>query len=529
METKLFRVDPLNPDEEVINFAAGILREGGLVAFPTETVYGLGANALDPEAVEKIFRAKGRPQDNPVIVHVSRPEGIKPLVTGVPPLAQKLMDMFWPGPLTLLFPRSSLVPSVVTAGLPLVAIRMPDHPVAQRLIDVAGVPVAAPSANTSGRPSPTSADEVYSDLNGKVDIIIDAGPTNIGVESTVLDVSGAIPRILRPGGVSREELVEALGRVEVAEEFKDGVPPSPGMKYRHYAPCVEMYLARGDSQLQRKTILAESVRQISRGKNVAVLASSENLPHYASFQRAFPGKFLVIELGSRQDLSPVAARLFSSLRLCEKVGADIILSETFPVTGLGLAIANRLERASGGREIEDPSRRPLRVLMVCSGNTCRSPMAEGLMKKVWADMGQPFPLEVISRGTGAVPGLPASQEAIQVMKKRGVDLGTHVSRPVTVEDVEKADLVIAMTGAHKSALLSRFPQYADKIHTLAEMVPDKVKGDVSDPIGLGEKFYEKTAALLEEGLKSLAARMAAGEVPLVKRENGEEGAPEGPC
>lgn len=255
METRFVRVDPLAMDERVLESCAGVLRSGGLVAFPTETVYGLGANALMPDAVKRIFEAKGRPQDNPLIVHVSRPEAVPPLVREIPHAAARLMEVFWPGPLTLLFAKSDLVPDVVTAGLDTVAIRMPDHPVAQRLLDAAGVPVAAPSANISGRPSPTTFEATAADLAGKVDVIVDGGPAGIGVESTVLDISGPVPKVLRPGGLSVEELEHVLGRVEVAPEAAAGeTPPSPGMKYRHYAPKADVYLAHGSAKEQAQSI-----------------------------------------------------------------------------------------------------------------------------------------------------------------------------------------------------------------------------------------------------------------------------------
>jgi len=508
LRTKVIQVDPFNPDEDALRFCAGILESGGLVAFPTETVYGLGANALDPKAVLKIFEAKGRPQDNPVIVHVSGLEQVKLLVTEISPVASRLMKTFWPGPLTLLFPKSCLVPAEVTAGLPLVAIRMPDHPVAHKLIDLANVAVAAPSANISGRPSPISADEVLSDLDGKVDVILDGGPANIGVESTVLDVSRPIPRILRPGGVPKEELERILEKVEVVQGVPRGPVPSPGMKYRHYAPKAKMYLATGSYQEQKEAILSASLRRIFSDKKVVVLASSENLPSYLAFRDRFPANFKVIELGSREDLTSVAARLFSSLRLADKAGADVIFSETFPLRGLGLAIGNRLERASGGRKVNTDFKKPLVVMMVCSGNTCRSPMAEGLLKKIWKDMGEPYPLRVISRGTSAMAGFPASSEAVSVMKKRGIDISSHISWPVVEKDLDEADLVITMTNAHKEMLLSRFPKYSKKIYTLSEMVPQKIKGDVADPIGLGEEVYERTATMLEKGLLELAEWLA---------------------
>ncbi len=537
MDTVIYKVDPLHPNEGIIARCAEVIRRGGLVAFPTETVYGLGANALDPEAVARIFEAKGRPQDNPLIVHVSRLEGVGPLVKEISPRAAALMQTFWPGPLTLLFPRSDAVPGVVTANLSSVAIRMPDHPVAQQLIDACGVPLAAPSANQSGRPSPTSARDVLADLDGKVDIIIDGGPTDIGVESTVLDVSGNIPAILRPGGIAWEDIEAVLGTrhfnnaavvrgCRKAGFASDEAAPSPGMKYRHYAPKAGMYLATGGIVVQRQKIMFFGMKLALSGRKVVVMASKENLPFYNQIRQVFPeGAFEAIMLGSREDLSPVAARLYSSLRRSEELGASVILSETFSLKGLGLAISNRLEKASGGRklpelgpgfEYEQPGREvpanlpaePLKIVMVCTGNTCRSPMAEGLFRRLWKDAGEPFPVEVKSRGVTTMPGLPASKEAIQAMSKKGVDISTHLSAPISSRDIAEADLVITMTLVHKQMLLSRHPEFRHKIRTLSELLPGVLSGGVTDPFGQSQAVYDDTSDILEKSLGILAVRLA---------------------
>jgi len=269
LKTRLVKVDPFSADEDALAFCAGVLRSGGLVAFPTETVYGLGANAFMPESVERIFHAKGRPNDNPLIVHVSRLEGVYPLVREIPKTAVKLMETFWPGPLTLLFSKSDKIPAVVTAGLDTVGIRMPDHPVAQRLIDLAEVPIAAPSANLSGKPSPTTFEAAVADLKGKVDVIVDGGPAGIGVESTVLDISGSLPTILRPGGLSAEDLESVLGKVQVVTETVGKMPAlSPGMKYKHYAPNADVFLALGSPDEQAETVRFHAAKLLLSGKRV---------------------------------------------------------------------------------------------------------------------------------------------------------------------------------------------------------------------------------------------------------------------
>ena len=551
MATQVYKVDPLHPDQDIISKCAQVILEGGLVAFPTETVYGIGANGLDPSAVAKIFEAKGRPQDNPLILHVSSPESVEPLVGEIPPEAKRLMDTFWPGPLTLILPKSDAVPSIITAGLPTVAVRMPDHPVAQMLIQACGVPLAAPSANLSGKPSATSAEDVLADLNGKVDILLDAGPTEIGIESTVIDLSGDVPYVVRPGGVSLEDIQKVLEefgkKVSYEERTQEKAEPSlshlPSVKYKHYVPEAELYLATGDVLEQRQKIIFYSVRGVGSGRKIVILASEENAPYYQPFQQAFgPDLLEIVILGSRQNLPQVAARLYSSLRRSsEELNADIILAETFCLEGIGLAIWNRLEMASGGNflpwfdsdsykhgpdlsgekgdkmsmsqpiDIDAQTLKPLTVLMVCSGNTCRSPMAEALLKKVWEDLGAPYPIEVRSAGVSAMPGFPASWEAVEVMARKGIDISAHISRPVEYEDIENADLVITMTEAHKSMLLFGYPEFATKIYTLSEMLGE-FWGDVIDPFGQGLEAYERTADFLEDSLRVLAKRLAGLDV-----------------
>ena len=509
LDTVVYKVDPLNPDDEVISRCAEVILQGGLVAFPTETVYGIGGNGLDPAAVARIFEVKGRPQDNPLILHVSRPDNVESLVREIPPEAVKLIEMFWPGPLTLILPKSDLVPSIVTAGLSTVAVRMPDHPVAHKLIDACGVPLAAPSANISGRPSATSAEDVLADLGGKVDIILDAGPTEIGIESTVVDLSGDVPRVQRPGGLNLESIQMVLK--------PDIAPPS---KYRHYVPTSDVYLVTGDVLQQRQKTIFHAIKGISSGRKVVVLASEENAPYYTPFERVFGEGFMrVITLGSRCDLSPVAARLYSSLRRAsEELGADIILSETFPQDGIGLAISNRLEMASEGRVVpwfegnSDDCPAPLGILMVCSGNTCRSPMAEGLFRRLWKDIGEPYPIDIASAGVSAISGFPASREAVEVMARRGIDISCHRSRSVEFEDIQKADLVITMTRGHKAVLALGYPELAHKVFTLSEMISDEDLGDVPDPFGQDLEMYEYTAYLLEGKLLILAKRLAGLDV-----------------
>ncbi|MGG4440156.1 L-threonylcarbamoyladenylate synthase [Brevibacillus fortis] len=328
--------------------AARFLREGAVVAFPTETVYGLGANALSNEAVEKIFTAKGRPSDNPLIVHIGAWDQLSTVASEVPEKGKKLMEAFWPGPLTVILPKTDQVASLVTAGLDSVGVRMPDHPIALALIKEAGVPIAAPSANRSGRPSPTTAAHVLADLDGRVAGVVDGGATGVGVESTVIDVTQDPPMILRPGGITREQMEPVIGCVELDPSFQVGAaeaPRSPGMKYTHYAPEGEMWLVSGKSEKVRAKMEDMLQHAKQHGQKTGVLATEETAPFWQSHTAAD----VVLVVGSQSDLEVVAQQLYAVLREFDDQEVQYIVGETFPRNGLGMAVMNRLEKAAGGR------------------------------------------------------------------------------------------------------------------------------------------------------------------------------------
>ncbi len=349
-QTLLLKVNPENPDPASIQAAAQIIQKGGLVAFPTETVYGLGADALNPAAVLALFEAKKRPLDNPPIVHVADPTEAYPLIREVSFKAKLLMEQFWPGPLTLVFKHSNLVPNVTVAGLDTIAIRMPKHQVALSLIKQSRRPIAAPSANLAGKPSPTTAQHVYEDLNGRIDAILDGGATNIGVESTVVDLSVDPPMVLRPGGTPFEALKKILWDiklhpfVEAEQELPLEKIRSPGMKHKHYAPKAKVILVEGsvEAVMGKVKELAESYRQ--RGVKVGILATDETQTAYKAD--------VVRSLGSRFNLATVAQSLFRLLREVDAENVDVIIAEGVPSEGLGLAVMNRLRKASGYRIIK---------------------------------------------------------------------------------------------------------------------------------------------------------------------------------
>ena len=343
METKVAIIKDINKDIKFIEEAGAIIRDGGTVAFPTETVYGLGANALDEEAVKKIFIAKGRPQDNPLIVHVCS-KNISELVKEVPEVAQRMIDKFWPGPLTIILEKNDIIPNMTSANLNTVGIRMPSSEIALKLIELSKRPIAAPSANISGRPSPTEVERCIEDLNGKVDYIIGGESSDIGVESTIIDCTVNPPLVLRPGGITLEMLKEIDSNIEIdsvlkskpTENFK---PKAPGMKYRHYAPKAHLKIIKGKNEKTIEIINEILENYIEKGNDVAILTTDENLNKFNS------GK--VISLGSEYNLNEIAKNLFETLRKCDDLGVQHILCQGFEEKGVGLAIMNRLNKAAG--------------------------------------------------------------------------------------------------------------------------------------------------------------------------------------
>jgi len=349
--TDIIRVAPENPDPTAVARAAECLRHGGLVAFPTETVYGLGVNALDRAAVQRLFAAKQRPLTDPLIIHVGSFESIAPLVSRVPRNARSLARRFWPGPLTLIFPRSARVPDEVTAGLPSVALRVPAHPVARALIEAAAVPVAAPSANLFSRPSPTQASHVIDDLDGRIDLVVDGGPTTVGVESTVLDLTSDTPTVLRPGAVTIEMLRKVVKRVRVLADLQTHSAgpsmPSPGMLEKHYSPRAAMTLYEGGTDAVLRSLVEAADAALAEGKSVGIIAADEDRASFAALESR--DRLFLRVIGSEGAPDVVASNLYATLRELDSAGADVILVRGFPDHGLWAAVQDRLRRAATGR------------------------------------------------------------------------------------------------------------------------------------------------------------------------------------
>lgn len=352
METKIIKVDAGSPvfseaEETLLQEAGKVIKEGGLVAFPTETVYGLGGDALNKESSRKIYAAKGRPSDNPLIVHINDMESLAFVVEEVTEEAEKIARAFWPGPLTMILPKAEDVPFETTGGLHTVAVRMPSNPVARKLIEYSGGFVAAPSANTSGKPSPTLAKYVIEDMNGRIDMIIDGGEVGIGLESTIIDLTVNPPQILRPGYITEEMLAQVLGQVEIDKTILSNdsglAPKAPGMKYRHYAPKGDLTIVAGEPAEVTAYINHKVEEYQAAGKKVGVIGSQEVLKEYHADT--------VKNVGSRQDEQAIAKNLYRILREFDDEEVDIIFSESFDSDGMGQAIMNRLLKAAGHKVV----------------------------------------------------------------------------------------------------------------------------------------------------------------------------------
>lgn len=343
MLTKVIKVDSGSPDTALVAEAAKIIRDGGLVAFPTETVYGLGGDALNPESSNRIYSAKGRPSDNPLIVHIADFSQLESIVSEVPEAARLLAERFWPGPLTMIMKKNQLVPYATTGGLDTVAIRMPSHPVALSLIRESGCMIAAPSANTSGRPSPTQADHVYEDLSGRIECILDGGRVDIGLESTIVDLTEDEPTVLRPGYITLEQIVEVLGegRLDPGIIASDSLvaPKAPGMKYKHYAPKGQILIVSGAEDKVRAYICDAAEESIRYGKKTGIITTDAKIN--------WPDGVEVRLIGDRNDEDSIAANLFGILRDFDKTDCEVIYSEDLSTPRIGAAIMNRLLKAAG--------------------------------------------------------------------------------------------------------------------------------------------------------------------------------------
>ncbi|WP_072524298.1 L-threonylcarbamoyladenylate synthase [Clostridium sp. Marseille-P3244] len=500
METKIRKIDKNQIDEEIIREAGALLKEGKLVAFPTETVYGLGADALQEEAARKTYEAKGRPSDNPLIVHIADYEDLRKIAVHIPAETAILAAHFWPGPLTMIFEKSDAVPYGTTGGLDTVAVRMPEDPVAQALIRAAGGFVSAPSANISGRPSPTTADHVREDLGGKIDMILDGGEVDIGLESTILDMTVTPPMILRPGAITAEMFEEVIGPVSVDETLlgdeSDKAPKAPGMKYRHYAPRAKLIIIEGDL---RKEILA--IRQLSyeahrEGRTVGIIATGETLPFY--------NYGIVKNIGTRENEKTIARNLYKVLREFDGEDVETIYSESFAVQGMGKAIMNRLEKAAGHLRLSAAAivkeQKYRRITFVSGSDTARGPMAAELLRR--QELKQEYVID--SRGTVVLFPEPANQKAEAIMKSAQMTLESHVTRQFDEENLQDDTLVLTIDESQKARLLSEYGQKGN-IYTLNEFVGDDIQ--IPEPYGKPLTAYGECFEVLDRLIGELADKL----------------------
>lgn len=500
METRIEKIDKNRINEEVIREAGEILKSGGLVAFPTETVYGLGANALIEEAAKKTYAAKGRPSDNPLIVHIADYDDLKKIAVNIPPKTDALAAHFWPGPLTLIFEKSECVPYGTTGGLDTVAVRMPVDPIALELIKAAGGFVSAPSANTSGRPSPTLAEHVAEDLSGKIDMIIDGGAVDIGLESTILDMTVEPPMILRPGAITAEMFAEVIGEVSFDETLLSAdsgkAPKAPGMKYRHYAPKAKLFMVEGDI---REEILA--IRQLSysasrEGKRVGVIGTTETLPFYKNG--------IVKNIGTRENEKTIARNLYKVLREFDDEDVDVIYSESFVTQGIGKAIMNRLEKAAGHMRIPASEivrqQKYRRIIFVSGADIARGPMAAELLRN--EDLAQEYVID--SRGIVVLFPEPANQKAEAIMKSFQKTLEGHTSRQFAVENLTDDTLVLTMEESQKTKLLTEYGNL-ENVYTLDEFIGEDLP--IPNPYGKPLAAYGECYEILSKLITKLAEKL----------------------
>ncbi len=506
METIIKKIDRNKIDEDVIEEAGYILHEGGLVAFPTETVYGLGANALDEYAAGRTYAAKGRPSDNPLIVHISHFGALERIVKEIPEKAVKLAERFWPGPLTMIFEKNELVPYGTTGGLDTVAVRMPSDIIAQKLITSAGGYVSAPSANTSGRPSPTTAQHVMDDLAGKIDMVVDAGSVDIGVESTIVDMTEEPPMILRPGAVTKEMLEEVIGEVAVDRaailEDSKRAPKAPGMKYRHYAPKAQLILVEGEEKEVVRAIRQLTGAKEKKGSKTGIITTSETA-------NAYPFGILK-NVGTKKNESSIAKNLYRVLREFDEEDVQYIYCESFAREGIGEAVMNRLVKAAGHRIVRAKQITDLqsymRILFVSDSGNCRGPMAAAQLKK--KELLRAYDID--SRGMIVLFPEPANQKAEAVSMSHKITLQDFVAKPFTEEDLDGDTLVLTMEESQKEKLKSDYAnlEAVSDIRTLGEYIGEtgenaQVRSAYGQPLAKYGEVFEQLDLMTDKLVEKL--------------------------
>ena len=511
MITKLIAVDLLEQPNSGIIEAANIIRQGGLVAFPTETVYGLGADAQNADAANKIYSAKGRPSDNPLIVHIADFSQLEEITTEVPKEARLLADKFWPGPLTMILNKNDVIPKETTGGLDTVAIRMPNHPCALALIRQSGCMIAAPSANASGRPSTTSASHVWEDLEGRIDAILDNGSSTIGLESTIIDLTVTPPMVLRPGYITLEELRETIGTVVMDpglnSENTEVRPKAPGMRYRHYAPRASLTIVEGPelSVIGRINQLTDANQAM--GLKTGVLCCDNNAKNYRS-----P---LVITVGERDDEDEIANHLFDSLRSFDRSDVDMIYSESFGGTGVRTAIMNRLLKAAGHQVL---SIRYSRIIFASGNGVGRAPMAEMIYQSILderkymtgslTDDRTPIKApELMARGIVVQFPEPMNPKAEATLNAHDIATDGYQATAISSEDITENTLILTLERKQRNKLIALdIGATADNTFVLSDYVGEEL--ETINPYGGELADYEMCYEMLKVSLGKLADMLA---------------------
>lgn len=479
-----------------IEKAASIIRDGGLVAFPTETVYGLGCDATNTRSARKVYRAKGRPSDNPLIVHIASIDQLSFVATDIPEYAYELADKLWPGPLTLICKKSRAIPRNTTGGLNTVAVRLPDNETARELILRSGTVIAAPSANISGSPSPTCARHVYDDLAGRIDAIIDDGESVVGLESTILDLTTDIPTILRPGVITRQMIEQIIGRVNIDPAISSKTideklkPKAPGMRYRHYAPKAELTIVEGKPIRVAAYINDKVSKDNELGLKVGIITTDENEHRYRGD--------LIKSLGPAADEMAIAHNLYGILREFDEADVDRIYAESFSTDGVGLAIMNRLNKAAGYKIINADKDAISRIIFVGKSGALRSPMAAAILKSL--DTSKDY--EILSRGIKVQFPEPLNPKVEAVLISNGIEVGDYHAVELSDNDINSTTILFTMEDAHKRRIIDEVSRAnEDNTFVLSTYVGNEL--EIPNPYGGSLQLYGLCFESIKETLKSL--------------------------
>lgn len=494
MDTCILKVDWSDVGQQALEKAAKIIKDGGLVAFPTETVYGLGGDAKNFRSAKRIYRAKGRPSDNPLIVHIATISQLDEVAEDIPEYAEDLAEAFWPGPLTLILNKNRSVPRHTTGGLSTVAVRMPDNEIARELIIKSECLIAAPSANASGRPSPTTAEHVKADLNGRIDAIIDAGPCEVGVESTILDLTTDVPTILRPGMITKEMIEQVLGRVIIdaskSEEESDDKPKAPGMKYKHYAPKASLTIVEGRPVRVASYINSQIREGNLLGLTTGIIASEENRKRY--------GGDFVKTIGSLEDEKEIAHNLYSTLREFDDLKVDRIYSESFDNLENADAIMNRLEKAAGHKVISADKVSISRIIFAGKNGSNRSPMAASILKTMKMDKNY----EILSRGILVQFPEPLNPKIEAVLKSNGIEVEDYHAEQLKSEDITPTTIVFTLEESHRDRIIETIDRAnEDNTFVLTKYVGNEL--EIPNPYGGSLQLYGLCFESIKETLNSL--------------------------